>query len=80
VKKLELSLHIFKEEVAVAKNLNHPVLIKAKEMADAIQQSEEFKEKDISQIQLLIIKCNKIITETIKINYGEVCRPRSGCC
>lgn len=81
MEKLVLSLHSFKEVVAVAKDhLNHLVIVKAKELADAIQQSEAFKEKDMEKLQSLIIECNQIIVETTKINYGAVCQPRSGCC
>ncbi len=71
----------FQGMVAVVKDyLNHHIIIKAKELADAIQLSEEFKEKDMEKLQSLIIECNQIITETTKINYGAVCRPRSRCC
>ncbi len=59
---------------------NHPVIIKAKELADAIKDSDAFKEKDADRIQSLIIECNEIITETTKLNYGAVCQPKSGCC
>jgi len=59
---------------------DHPVILKAKELADAIKQSDAFKEKNMEKLQSLIIECNQIITETTKINYGAVCQPRSGCC
>jgi cell fate (sporulation/competence/biofilm development) regulator YlbF (YheA/YmcA/DUF963 family) len=60
--------------------LNHPAIIKAKELAEAIKESEAFKEKDMRRLQSLIIEFNQVITETIKINYGAACQPKSGCC
>jgi len=60
--------------------LNHPAIIKAKELADALIQSKAFREKNMEKLQSLIIQCNQIIVETTKINYGAVCQPRSGCC
>ena len=58
---------------------NHPVIVKAKEFANALMQSDAFKEKDVEKIQSLIVECNQIINEITKINYGAVCQPRSGC-
>ncbi|MEM2917972.1 MAG: hypothetical protein QXY62_00515 [Candidatus Altiarchaeota archaeon] len=60
--------------------LNHPVILKAKELADALAQSEAFKKKNINKLQSIIVECNQIIVETTKINYGAICQPRSGCC
>ena len=59
---------------------SHLVIIKAKELAEALQQSEAFKEKDMERLQSLIVECNQIIVEATKINYGAVCQPRNGCC
>lgn len=58
---------------------NHPVIIKAKELAAAIQQSDEFKEKDMEKLQSLIVEYNQIIVDTTGINYGTVCKPKSCC-
>jgi len=60
--------------------LTHPLIIKAKELADALIQSEEFKEKNMEKLQTLIIECNQIIVEIAKINYGDICQPRTACC
>lgn len=60
-------------------NLNHPVMLKAKELADALAQSDAFKEKNSEKLQAIIIECNKLINETTKIDYGAVCQP-SSCC
>lgn len=79
--KLELNLHFSKGVVAVDEDyLNHSIILKAKELADAIRQSEAFKEKNMEKLQSLIIEYNEIIIETTKLNYGAVCQPRSGCC
>lgn len=59
---------------------NQPATIKAKELAEAIKNSEEFKDGDVVELQNVLTKCNKIISETIKINYEAVCQPRGGCC
>lgn len=59
---------------------NQPVIIKAKELAEAIKNSEEFKEKDVVALQNILTECTRIISETIKINYEAVCQPRGGCC
>ena len=78
---LALSLHFLKEVVVVDKDYqNHPVILKAKELAAAIQQSAAFREKDMEKLQSLIVDCNQIIVDATGINYGAVCQPRSGCC
>ncbi len=59
---------------------NQPVIIKAKELAQAIKNSEEFKDGDVVALQSVLTKCNKIISETTKINYEAVCQPKGGCC
>ena len=58
---------------------SHPVIIKAKEIAEAIQRSEAFGEKNMVKLKSLIIECNQIIVEASKINYGAVCKPKSCC-
>jgi hypothetical protein len=58
---------------------NRTVIIKAKELAEAIQQSEAFGEKNMVKLKSLIIECNQIIVEASKINYGAVCKPKSCC-
>ena len=60
--------------------LNHPVMLKAKELADALVQSDAFKEKNGERLQSIIIECNKLINETTRINYGAVCQPKCSCC
>ena len=59
---------------------NHLAIVKAKELADTIVGSDLFKKGDKDELQFLIIECNQIINSIIKINYGAVCQPRSGCC
>ena len=58
---------------------NHPVIIKAKELAEALQQSDAFREKDMEKLQSLIAECNQIIVGATGINYGAVCKPKSCC-
>ena len=58
---------------------NHPVIIKAQELAVAIQQSDAFKEKDTEKLQSLIVESNQIIVDATGINYGAVCKPKSCC-
>ena len=59
---------------------NHAVIVKAKELANAIMQSDAFRERNNEKLQDIIIECNQTINEITKINYGAVCQPRSGCC
>ncbi|MEX0920955.1 MAG: hypothetical protein WDZ62_01700 [Candidatus Pacearchaeota archaeon] len=59
---------------------NQHAIIKAKELAEAIKNSEEFKDGDVVALQSVLTKCNRIISESIKINYEAVCQPRGGCC
>ena len=74
-------LHFPREVVAVDKNYaNHAVIAKARELADALAQSDAFREKDTERIRDLIIECNQQIGEITKINYGSTCQPRGGCC
>lgn len=60
--------------------VNQPAIIKAKELALAIKESSAFKEKNEEEMQAIILECNDIIKKTIKIDYGAVCKPKSGCC
>ena len=60
--------------------LKHPVILKAKELAEAILQSEGFKGKNAENMQSLIAECNLVINETIKLDYGQICQPKGGCC
>ena len=62
------------------KDSSHPVIIKAKELADSIKQSDGFRKGDPNKLQALIIECNEIINEKTKINYGATCQPKKGCC
>jgi len=59
---------------------NRPAIIKAKELALAIKDSSAFKEKNEEGMGEIILECNDIIKKTIKIDYGAVCKPTSGCC
>jgi cell fate (sporulation/competence/biofilm development) regulator YlbF (YheA/YmcA/DUF963 family) len=59
---------------------NQPAIIKAKELALAIKESDAFKRKNAEEMQAIILECNDIIKKTIKIDYGGVCKPKSGCC
>lgn len=59
---------------------NQPAIIKAKELAEAIKNSEEFKDGDVVVLQKVLTECTRIISESIKINYEAVCQPRGGCC
>ncbi len=59
---------------------NHLVIIKAKELANVIAESDLFKKGDKDELEFLIIECNQIINSITKINYGAACQPRSGCC
>lgn len=47
----------------------HPVIAKAVELAEALMESQEFKDKDSDMQTLLIAECNKIITDKTKLNY-----------
>lgn len=58
---------------------SHLVIIKAKELAEALQQSEAFKEKGMERLRALIVECNQIIVGATGINYGAVCKPKSCC-
>lgn len=56
------------------------LILKAEKLAQAIKNSEEFKEKDVVALQKILTECNKIISDTIKINYASACRPRGNRC
>ena len=70
------------EAVAVDKKdyADEPAIVKAKELAQAIKESGAFREKNAEEMQAIIMECNDIIKKTIKIDYGKVCKPKSGCC
>jgi hypothetical protein len=57
----------------------HPLIIKARELADTLKKSEEFNLDEEKKIEL-IIECNQIITNITGINYGATCKPKSSCC
>jgi len=69
-----------KEEVAVADKLTNPVMAKANELAEALIQSQEFKDKDWKKQTLLIAECNMVIAVETKINYGALGRTQDSCC
>ena len=68
------------EEVAVKMtNENNEVLVKAKELAEALFHSE--KKKDSIVFLSLLIECNALIQEITKIDFGTICsRSQGGCC
>jgi hypothetical protein len=54
-----------------------PVMVKANELAEALVQSQEFKDRDWDKQTLLITECNRAIAVETKINYGATA---SSCC
>ena len=58
----------------------HLVIIKARELAEAIIASEAYKKNMVEEVQRMIIDCNQTISTTIRLDYGSVARPSSGCC
>ena len=57
----------------------HPVIIKAMELAEAIKDSDAYKENNINLVNYIIFECNDLINYITKLNYNSICQ-ESGCC
>jgi len=57
---------------------SHPVIIKARELSEAIIASEAYRKNMIEELERMVIDCNQSITTTIRLDYGSVARP--SCC
>ncbi len=60
--------------------LDNPVMVKAAELAEALLNSPEFKEKREQEITYLITLCNSIISNDTNLNYGVLGAPQGSCC
>lgn len=58
--------------------IKHPIILKAKDLADAIKNSKEFSDEN-KKIEI-IIECNQIISSITGLNYSAICKPKSSCC
>ncbi|MFP4423953.1 MAG: hypothetical protein ACLFP2_01850 [Candidatus Woesearchaeota archaeon] len=52
---------------------NSDLILKAEKLAQAIRNSEEFKEQDFVAIQNILTECNKEISELIQVDYAMAC-------
>jgi hypothetical protein len=64
----------------VEATLDHPVIAKALELAEALTNSREFKDNDEKGLERLIELCNIVITSETDINYGALGKNNSSCC
>ncbi len=63
-----------------AQVLQNPVYLKARELAEALLNSPEFKEKNEQEISSLITLCNAIISNDTNLNYGAIGATQGSCC
>jgi hypothetical protein len=56
------------------------VFTKAAELAEALRNTPEFKEKNEKGLTLLIAECNMVIATETRINYGALGKKKSACC
>ena len=62
------------------KSRNSVVLARAGELADALLETEDFKNGNAKLFELVLAECNMIITNETKINYGALGKKTSSCC
>ena len=54
------------------------VLAAAGSLADELQTVQETS--TANEFESLLIECNKLISDELDIEYGEICETDSGCC
>lgn len=66
----------------MADNANaHPVIIKARELAEALLNSQEYKESNEKKLTLLLTECNMALAAETNVNYSALGKtPAKSCC
>jgi len=56
------------------------VLVKADELAEALMETQEFKEGNNKRFTLILAECNMTIATETRINYGALGKKQDSCC
>ncbi len=64
----------------MADPVTHPVMVKARELAEALLNSPEYKEGNEKRFTLLLTECNMTLAADTNINYGALGKSTAKSC